>query len=294
MVSSTGRDLEPVAGEHALVVLDVVADLEHRGVGEHGPQALDHRRQVELAGAALAELVDMGRAAGRSPRRGSTARQTPTSLAREMSSEVVSVSIASSPRSTARARMASSSSSAVIAQLRRRSPLARCAGAAGLGRGRRPRRCARPATEAVGAAGTGSRRGGSNGLRRSSSRRERQRRVVVEADQAVGQARLARRCACSTSRRLGCLIWSRLASRPSSVPILGQQLGRVLGADPGHARDVVGGVADQRQRVADQLRADAEALDHLGAADRLLLHRVPHARPRRRPAASGPCRRRRR
>ena len=55
-----GGDLDPVVGQHAGVVFEVVADLEDRGVGEHGPQALDHGRQVELAVAGLAELVDMG------------------------------------------------------------------------------------------------------------------------------------------------------------------------------------------------------------------------------------------
>ena len=44
-----GGHLEPVMGEDAGVVLDVVADLEHRRVGEHGPQALDHGHQLELA-----------------------------------------------------------------------------------------------------------------------------------------------------------------------------------------------------------------------------------------------------
>ena len=60
MVSSIGRHVEPVAGEHALVVLDVVADLEHRGSTSTGRSRSITGGQVELAVAALAELVDMG------------------------------------------------------------------------------------------------------------------------------------------------------------------------------------------------------------------------------------------
>ena len=107
---------------------------------------------------------------------------------------------------------------------------------------------------------------------------ERDGGVGVEADQAVGQSRLLG-VGLEDLAALGLLDPVEVGEDAFERAELGQELGGVLGADAGDAGDVVGGVADQRQGVADQLRADAEALDHLGAADRLLLHRVPHGDP---------------
>ena len=46
--------------------------------------------------------------------------------------------------------------------------------------------------------------------------------------------------------------------------------------DPRHARHIVRGIADQRLHLDDLCGRHAEALDYLGLADRLVLHRVVH------------------
>ena len=53
-----------------------------------------------------------------------------------------------------------------------------------------------------------------------------------------------------------------------------------LNSDARHARHVVGRIADQRLHLDHLGRRYAEALDHLGLFDHLVLHRVvhPHAR----------------
>jgi hypothetical protein len=58
---------------------------------------------------------------------------------------------------------------------------------------------------------------------------------------------------------------------------LGYQQGGCLGADPGHAGHVVGGIAHQGLDLDQLVRGDAELLHHLGRADGLLLDRVVHA-----------------
>ena len=75
---------------------------------------------------------------------------------------------------------------------------------------------------------------------------------------------------------LGLLDRGGVGEQAVQVAELLQQLRRGLDPDARHARHVVGGVAGERQHVAHQLRPDPEARDHLGAVDRLLLHRVVH------------------
>ena len=60
------------------------------------------------------------------------------------------------------------------------------------------------------------------------------------------------------------------------IAIFDNELRRGLDADAGHARHVVGGIADQRLHLDDLFRRHAEFLDHLGAADLLVLHGVEH------------------
>ena len=60
------------------------------------------------------------------------------------------------------------------------------------------------------------------------------------------------------------------------VAIFADQLRGGLDADAGHARHVVGGIADQRLHVDHLLRRHAELLDHLRDADPLVLHGVVH------------------
>ena len=73
---------------------------------------------------------------------------------------------------------------------------------------------------------------------------ERDRGLVVEADQAVGQARLVG-VGLQHLAPLGLLDLVEVRKHALERAELGQQLGRVLRADAGHARHVVGGVADQ-------------------------------------------------
>ena len=60
------------------------------------------------------------------------------------------------------------------------------------------------------------------------------------------------------------------------IAVFADQLRRGLDADAGHARYVVGGIADQRLHLDDLLGRHAEFLDHLGPADSLVLHGVEH------------------
>ena len=60
------------------------------------------------------------------------------------------------------------------------------------------------------------------------------------------------------------------------VAVFDDQLRRGLDADAGHTRYVIGRIADQRLHLDDLLGRHAEFLDHLGAADLLVLHGVEH------------------
>ena len=58
------------------------------------------------------------------------------------------------------------------------------------------------------------------------------------------------------------------------IAMLVQQFGRRLGADAGHAGDIVHAVAHQRQHVAQQFRADAEFLLHIVRAEPPVVHGI--------------------
>ena len=83
-------------------------------------------------------------------------------------------------------------------------------------------------------------------------------------------------CSISMSRRLDGFIAGAAASTVSRSPNSLISCGGALRADAGHARHVVGRVADQRLHLDHLLGRDAELLHHLGRADRLLLDRVQH------------------
>ena len=273
-------------------------DLQHRGVGQHRPQPLDHASAASWPGAPLARTRRRGRAAGRSPRPrlDGEARRRPAGARASVERGGLGVE-RSRPSSTARARIGVEGRPRSVH--RDPAPLGRLRGAAARGAAPRPRPPppARSGPRAswkpfswqelrAAAAGRAACRRSSSSGRAAAHRR-------VEADQAGRRAAPARRSAISASRRFGCLIASALASRPSRSRTR-EQLGRGLGADPGHARHVVGGVADQRQRVA----APAPARRRTSRSPR----RAPIGfcfigshicDPVARPAASGPCRRRR-
>ena len=81
-------------------------------------------------------------------------------------------------------------------------------------------------------------------------------------------------------QRLAALVLLDLAGaleQRFEIAVFADELRRGLDADARHARHVVGGVADQRLHLDHLLGRHAELLDHLGAADPLVLHRVVHA-----------------
>ena len=82
------------------------------------------------------------------------------------------------------------------------------------------------------------------------------------------------------SRRFGCVISEARASSVSRSPYSLMRSGGRLHPDARHARDVVGGVADQRLHLDDLRWRHAEALHHLVLADHLVLHGVVHAHAR--------------
>ena len=105
--------------------------------------------------------------------------------------------------------------------------------------------------------------------------RGRHRCRVAQGHQAARQARLLGMIE-QVLAALGLLDGRRPGQQILEAAELDQQLRRGLDPDAGHARNIVGGVAGQREDVADPLRPDPEARDHLVAIDRLLLHRVVH------------------
>ena len=99
--------------------------------------------------------------------------------------------------------------------------------------------------------------------------------VIVERDELLRQARVLR----VVDQRLPALLLLDLAGAREQrlqVAVFADELRRGLDADARHARHVVGGIADQRLHLDDLFRRHAEFLDHLGAADLLVLHGVEH------------------
>jgi hypothetical protein len=60
------------------------------------------------------------------------------------------------------------------------------------------------------------------------------------------------------------------------IAVFADQLRRGFDTDAGHARHIVGRVADQGLNLDDLFRRHTEFLDHLGTADLLVLHGVEH------------------
>ena len=99
--------------------------------------------------------------------------------------------------------------------------------------------------------------------------------MLVERDQALGDARLLG----IVDQGLAALVLLDLAGARQQrfkVAIFADQLCGGLDADARHARHVVAGIADQRLDLDDFFRRHAEFLDHLVAADPLVLHGVVH------------------
>ena len=99
--------------------------------------------------------------------------------------------------------------------------------------------------------------------------------VIVERDEFFRQPRFLG----VLDQRLPALLLldlGRARQERFEVAIFADQLRGGLHPDAGHARHVVGRIADQRLHFDDLLRRHAEFLDHLGAADLLVLHGVEH------------------
>ena len=105
--------------------------------------------------------------------------------------------------------------------------------------------------------------------------RQRQRRVVAQQHQ---RARQACRLGVRDQRvaALGGLHRRRRRQHAFEVAELGHQRAGGLRPDAGHAGDVVDRIAHQSLHFDHALRRHAEALHHLGVADRAILDRVEH------------------
>ena len=104
--------------------------------------------------------------------------------------------------------------------------------------------------------------------------RLRQRDVLPEAHELPGNldrlGRLEDRAAALS------LDFTGGGQQPLDRAVLVDELGGGLGADAGHARDVIDAVPHEREHVADALRRHAELLVHLGRAEAAVLHGVEH------------------
>ena len=95
-----------------------------------------------------------------------------------------------------------------------------------------------------------------------------ERHVLVERDQLLRDARLLG----VVDQGLAALVLLDLAGaleQRFEIAVFADQLRRGLDADAGHARHVVGRIADQRLHLDHLVGRHAEFLDHLGDADRL-------------------------
>ena len=105
-----------------------------------------------------------------------------------------------------------------------------------------------------------------------------ERDELVEQDQPARQPRLLgildQRLA-----SLGLLDLAGPGQEGFEVAILGDELGRRLHPDAGHARHIVDRIADQGLHVDDLLGRHAELLDDLVGSDALFLHAVVHGHP---------------
>ena len=102
-----------------------------------------------------------------------------------------------------------------------------------------------------------------------------QRQVILQAHQFARQPGHFNRC---RQRLLQLGLPDRLdvGNHAFHAAIFTDQLRRGFRANTLHAGDIVGRVAHQRQHLAHLFGRHAELLDHLGAVDGLVLHRVEH------------------
>ena len=110
---------------------------------------------------------------------------------------------------------------------------------------------------------------------RGLGKRHLERHVRIEDDEGLGQSRLVG----ELNQVLAPLVLLDLrGAREQRFEIaeLVDEERRGLDPDAGDARHVIGRIADQRLHLDHLGRRHAEALDHLGLADRLVLHRVVH------------------
>ena len=69
--------------------------------------------------------------------------------------------------------------------------------------------------------------------------------------------------------------------QPIQIAMFNNEFGGGLGPNPGHARNVVGGVTHQCQDVPHHVGFHAFRLEHIGWGDQRILHRIKHVDPRR-------------
>ena len=324
MVSSTGRRRcrhSPARQSTSMSYLRVLQHLQHAAVGQQRAQRghrlveRDLRRRRRGRGQHVA-LGAAGRHVAQRDVAGAAGRggEADADQVGPQRVQAVGLGVERDHAGRRRPRRSSAcSASSVVTQSRRgrraRCPAARPCAAAGAAaawaapallraRGRIAGRLAQAhagddAAEALLAAGIASARRGSG---RAAPPAPRSRRVSgassSSVDQALRDARLLG-ILLSASRRFGCLILATRPAAPSRSPYSVISCAAVLMPMPGTPGTLSVGSPASAWTSDHLVRGDAELLQHLGRADRLLLDRVEHLHAGRGPAASGPCRRRR-
>ena len=289
-----GRDGQAVLREHADVIFEIVADLQHRIVGEQSAEPRErvlHRNLVRLfgehVGAAVAERDVTGLA-----RRG---RQADPDQIAGHAVEAGGFGVDRDDMRRARLRdpaverveAGHTFIGGAVDRGHRRQHRGRRRGGGGrrcgrFGVGRRRRAAGRRADVELGRQRAKAmfveeqlERRGRDFAQLHFIQRLRQRHVALQVDQHARQPRhvgMFDQIVAQLRRlhRLGA------GQRGFQIAIFLDQLGRGLGPDAAHAGDIVDAVAHQRQHVADQIGGDAELLVHLGQPHVDVLHRVEH------------------
>ena len=107
----------------------------------------------------------------------------------------------------------------------------------------------------------------------------RQRHVTMERDKLAGEAGHLLMCDQIVAHFAGL---HRRRSREDRVKIiiLDNQLGRSLGADAGHARNVINSVTHKRENVTKLIGADAKLLLNIVGAAPFIFHGIEHVHAR--------------
>ena len=271
-----------VTGQHDQIIFEIVADLEHGRIGEQRVQPVDHHLAVKLVGAlgkhAVAAAVGDRDVAGLAGRRGQR-------NAHQFGAHLVGAGGFRIHRHLAQPRGLGNPPVQPF-ERRHRLIVGMDEGHLVFGHvcGRWP---VRVGCRAVAAGGPQLGQHGAEAVLLEEGRqglvrrllqcqfieRRRQRQIVLQAHQFAGEARHVDG---GGQRFLQLRLPDRLdvGDHAFHVAMCADQIGGGLGADAAHAGHIVGGVAHQRQHLAHLFGRHAKLVDHLFAADQLVLHRV--------------------